>query len=295
MKTESLAKKLGLQLFFTGPTLIAFGVAILLPFLYGLYLTFLKMENVTSVGEFAWFNNYILAFQDDKFWTSLWLTIQYVIYTVIFVNLLGFGMAFLVTAGTRGQNFFRAALFMPNMIGGIVLGYIWAFVFKNTLPAFGELIGNTFLEEYAFLYDPVESFFTMVIVTVWQSSGYMMIIFIAGLLAVPRDLIEASMIDGANAWHRLKAIILPLMVPAFLVTIFLTLRNSFLVFDLNYSLTGGDPFNSTELISMLLVNKAFGESSNYGVAQSEAIILFVVVAAIAWIQFHFGKRREVEA
>jgi raffinose/stachyose/melibiose transport system permease protein len=294
MKTESLVKKLGLQLFFTGPTLVAFGVTILLPFLYGLYLTFLKMENVTSVGEFAWFNNYVLAFQDDKFWTSLWLTIQYVVYTVIFVNLLGFGMAFLVTAGTRGQNFFRAALFMPNMIGGIVLGYIWQFIFVKLLPNIGEALDVEYLK-YSFLGDETQAFFTMVIVTVWQSAGYMMIIFIAGLLAVPRDLIEASMIDGANAWQRLKAIILPLMVPAFLVTIFLTLRNSFLVFDLNYSLTGGEPYNSTELISMLLVNKAFGESSNYGVAQSEAIILFVVVAAIAWIQFHFGKRREVEA
>lgn len=288
-------KQLGWQAFFTGPTILAFAMAIGFPFVFGFYMSFLQLEGISAKGEFVGFVNYMEAFADERYWKSLWTTLQYMFFTVIFANLLAFGMAFLVTAGTRGQNFVRASLFMPNMIGGIVLGYIWVFVLGRVVPTIGEKYALEFLPVSIFG-DEQQAFWALVGVTVWQTAGYMMIILIAGLMNVPRDLIEASMIDGANAWQRLKSITMPLMVPAFLITIFLTMRNSFLVFDLNYSLTAGEPYNSTELISMYLVGKAFNPFVNeFGIAQAEAIILFVIIAFIAWAQFSYGKKREVQA
>jgi raffinose/stachyose/melibiose transport system permease protein len=281
------------QLFFTGPTLIAFLITIIFPFIYGFYLTFLDMKSVTGEATFGGISNYIVALTDQKYWNSMWLTMKFVAATVIFVNIFGFALALLVTSGTRGQNFFRAALFTPNLIGGLVLGYIWQFIFVRSLPSIGEQLNIEYLK-LSFLGDATQAFWALVIVTIWQSSGYMMIIFIAGLVSVPRDLIEASTIDGASSWNRLLRIIMPMMVPSFVVTIFLTLKNAFMIYDLNYSLTKGDPFKSTEMVSMYVVNKAFSEI-NYGVGQTQAIILFIVVALITGLQVYFSKKREVEA
>jgi raffinose/stachyose/melibiose transport system permease protein len=290
---KKIEKRIAHQILFTGPTILAFVITILIPFIYGFYLTLMDMKSVTGESSFNGINNYITAFQDDKFWSSLWLTVKYVIATVFFTNLLGFALAFLVTSGVKGQNFFRTALFTPNLIGGLVLGYIWQFIFVRSLPTFGETFDIEYLK-LSFLGDSVQAFWALVIVTIWQSSGYMMIIFIAGIISIPRDLLEASRIDGANGWNRLKSVIMPLMVPSFVVTVFLTLKNAFMVYDLNYSLTKGDPYNSTEMVSMHVVNKAFSEI-NYGIGQAEAIILFVIVAMVTGFQVYFSKRLEVEA
>jgi raffinose/stachyose/melibiose transport system permease protein len=227
-------KSLGNQIFFTGPTIIFFCLALVIPFLYGLFLSFTSMTTPTSPMNFAGLSNYITAFQDDKFWDSMWLTIKFVAATIIFVNVIGFALAYLVTSGRAGQNFFRASYFMPNLIGGLVLGYIWQFIFVQSLPSIGEKLGIDFLR-LGWLGDEQMAFWSIVIVTIWQSSGYMMIIFIAGLISVPRDIIEASNIDGASTLQRVWRIILPMMVPSFVVTIFLTLKNSFMVYDLNLS------------------------------------------------------------
>lgn len=293
MRNNKKGSGLGDQLFFTGPTLIAFSISILIPFAYGMYLTFMKMSSPVSPMSFAGLDNYVAAWNDAKFWSALWLTVKYTFATIFFVNIIGFALAYLVTSGIKMQNFFRTSLFTPNLIGGLVLGYIWQFVFVQTLPTIGDKLGIE-LFRLGWLGDETLAFWALVIVTIWQSAGYMMIIFIAGLISVPKDVLEAANIDGANVWQRLTRMIMPLMVPSFVVTIFLSLKNAFMVYDINFSLTGGDPFGSTKMISMHVVQKAFGEL-NYGVGQAEAIVLFAVVAIATGLQVYFSKRMEVQA
>ena len=285
--------KLGELLFFTLPTILVFSIAILIPFAYGLYLTFMNMPTIVSKPVFGGFMNYIAAFNDPWFWSSLTITVKYVIVTVIFTNLLAFGLALLVTSGIKAQNFFRTSLFTPNLIGGLVLGYIWQFIFVNTLPTLGQKYGIEIIR-LGWLGDPTQAFWALIIVTIWQLAGYMMIILIAGLVNIPKDVLEASTIDGVNSFEKIRYIILPLMRPAFVITIFMTLKGSFMVYDINYSLTAGGPYNSTMMVSMNIVKKAFVEN-NYGMGQAEAIILFILVAAVAGIQVYIGKKGELQA
>ncbi len=286
-------KKLGMQMFFTLPSIILFSIAVLIPFLYGFYLTLMDMPTLISEPVFGGLINYKAAVQDKLFWDSMKLTVTYVIINIVLVNALAFGLALLVTSGIRGQNFFRTALFTPNLIGGLVLGYIWQFIFVQSMPAIGEKL-NIELLRLGWLGDADLAFWAIVTVSVWQLSGYMMLILIAGLVNVPKDVIEASTIDGANVWQRTRHITMPLIRPAFVITIFMTLKSAFMVYDLNYSLTAGGPYNSTMLVSMNIVRKAFVENS-YGTGQAEAIILFVVVAVVSGIQVYIGKKGEVEA
>jgi raffinose/stachyose/melibiose transport system permease protein len=283
----------GNSLLFLGPTTLFFVMTVVVPFIYGIYLTLNKMDTPSDPMVFSGLLNYVDAFKDSDFWTSLWLTLRFVIATVFFVNLVGFGLAYLVTSGMRIQNAMRTAYFTPNLIGGLVLGYLWQFVFVQSLPAIGEKLGIQWLK-LGWLGDPHMAFWALVLVTIWQTSGYMMIIFIAGLISIPRDVVEASRIDGAGPFRRLLNVTLPLMVPSFVVTIFLSLKNAFMVYDLNFSLTKGGPFNSTEMVSMHVVNKAFVQS-NYGTGQAEAIVLFVIVAVVTGIQVYSSKKMEVEA
>jgi raffinose/stachyose/melibiose transport system permease protein len=286
-------KKLGEQMFFTFPTIFVFSITVLIPFIYGIYLTFMNMPTVISTPVFSGLSNYKVAIKDTVFWSSMWLTVKYVIASIVLVNALGFTLACLVTSGIKGQNFFRTSLFTPNLIGGLVLGYIWQFIFVQTLPTVGQKFGIEILK-LGWLGDEKLAFWALVIVTVWQLAGYMMIIFIAGLVTVPKDVIEASTIDGANGWHRMIHITLPLIRPAFVITIFMTLKSAFMVYDINYSLTAGGPFDSTIMVSMNIVRKAFAEN-HYGIGQAEAIILFIVVAVISGLQVYIGKKGEVEA
>lgn len=285
--------RLGNQLFFTGPTIFFFALAVIVPFVYGFYLTLTDMPTPSSPAVYSGFHNYVDAFHDDKFWASLWLTVKYVGATVVLVNVIGFALSYLVTSGLRSQNFFRTAYFTPNLIGGLVLGYIWQFIFVQSLPTIGEKLGSDWLR-LGWLGDEHMAFWAIVIVTIWQSAGYMMIIFIAGLISVPKDMIEAATIDGASGWQRLTRMVLPMMTPAFIVTIFLSLKNAFMVYDLNFSLTQGGPFGSTTMVSMHVVQKAFIEYK-YGIGQAEAIVLFVIVALVTGFQVYFSKRMEVEA
>ncbi|MDP4162949.1 MAG: sugar ABC transporter permease, partial [Bacillota bacterium] len=266
---------------------------IIIPFVYGIYLTLNSMSTPSDPPVFSGLLNYVNAIHDNQFWDSLWLTLKFVVATVFFVNLVGFGLAYLVTSGIKIQNSLRTAYFTPNLIGGLVLGYIWQFVFVQSLPALGEKLGISWLK-LGWLGDPHMAFWAMVLVTIWQTSGYMMIIFIAGLISIPKELIEAATIDGASPFRRLINVTLPLMVPSFVVTIFLSLKNAFMVYDLNFSLTKGGPYNSTEMVSMHVVNKAFVQA-DYGTGQAEAIILFIIVAIVTGIQVSSSKRLEVEA
>jgi len=293
MTSKKVLVKLGNQLFFTLPTILVFSLAILIPFIYGFYLTFMKMPTIISTPEFTGLGNYQKVFSDPKFWTSLGLTIKYVLASIVFVNVVGFVLAYLVTSGIRGQNFFRTALFTPNLIGGLVLGYIWQFIFVQTLPMIGNNLGIEILR-LGWLGDETLAFWAIVIVTVWQLGGYMMIIFVAGFVALPKEVLEASTIDGTNPLQRLWHVILPLMAPAFVITIFMTLKSAFMVYDINYALTDGGPYDSTVMVSMHIVRKAFVQN-NYSIGQAEAIILFVIVTIVSGIQVYLGKKREVEA
>jgi raffinose/stachyose/melibiose transport system permease protein len=242
---------------------------------------------------FVGLQNYIGALQDADFWAAMWVTVKYVLGTVFFSNILGFGLAYLVTSGVKGQNFFRTALFTPNLIGGLILGYIWQFVFVTSLPILGQQYNIDFLK-LGWLGDEKLAFWALVIVTVWQQAGYMMIIFIAGIMNVPKDIIEASTIDGANGFQRLIHMTLPMMIPSFVVTVFLTLKGAFMVYDINYALTQGGPYGSTKMASMHVVGLAFSQNE-FGLGQAEAIVLFAVVAVATGLQVYFSKRLEVEA
>jgi len=220
------------------------------------------------------------------------LTLKYVFFTVIFTNLIAFLLAYLLTSGIKGQSIFRVIFFTPNLIGGIILGFIWQFIFHNALPYVGRHLGISLISE-SWLATPEKAFWALVLVTVWQYSGYMMMIYIAGLVSIPQDLIEAAIIDGANKFKVLTKIIMPLMAPSFTVCLFLSLQRSFMVYDLNLALTKGGPFKSTELVSMHVYNEAF-LSQNYGIGQAKAFVLFITVAIITLIQVYLSKKAEVE-
>ena len=235
----------------------------------------------------------VAVFTDSVFWDSLALTGWYVLATVIITNVIAFLLAYVLTTGMKGQNIYRAGFFTPNLIGGIILGFIWRFVFSNILVYIGENFDIAFFST-SWLADPNKAFWSIVIVTVWQYSGYMMIIYVAGFMNVPKDILEAASIDGANGFTKMKSIILPMMIPSFTVCLFLSLQRGFMVYEVNLALTKGGPFQSTELVSMHVYNKAF-LSQQYGVGQSEALILFIIVATITLIQVTITKKMEVEA
>jgi raffinose/stachyose/melibiose transport system permease protein len=286
--------RLKTYLLFAGPTTFVFFTVIILPFLFGVYLTFTNWDGIAKTYTFVRFSNYATVVRDRMFWNSFLLTVKYVFYTVLIVNALGFVLAYALTGDTvRGQNLLRTGFFVPNLIGGIILGLVWRFVFSNVLVFIGRSLKIGPLS-YSWLANPDKAFWTLVIVSVWQYSGYMMIIFIAGLTHIPSELIEAATIDGAGGFHRLRTIILPLMVPSFIVTVFLTIQRGFMVYDVNLALTQGGPFKSTELISMFVYEKAF-LAQQYGVGQSQAFFLFLLVAAISLTQVYFTKKLEVEA
>ncbi|MGQ4680880.1 carbohydrate ABC transporter permease [Paenibacillus polymyxa] len=285
--------RLRTRLLFTGPTLFAFITVMIIPFLYGIYLTFTNWDGISTTLTLVGIQNYLAVFRDIEFWKSFALTLKYVFYTVVLINVIAFMLAYVLTKGLKGQSIFRAGFFLPNLVGGIVLGFIWQFIFNNVLVYLGQHADIQALST-TWLADPDKAFWTLVIVTVWQNAGYMMVIYIAGLTGVPNDIMEAASIDGANSWTRLRKMVLPLMVPSFIVCIFLSLQRGFMVYDVNLALTKGGPFSSTQMVSMHVYEKAF-LSRDYGVGQAEAFVLFLMVALITLLQVYFSKKLEVEA
>ncbi|MFD0694568.1 carbohydrate ABC transporter permease [Paenibacillus sp. GCM10027628] len=286
-------ERLRLRLLFTGPTLFAFVTVMIIPFLFGIYLTFTNWDGISTTHTFVALQNYGSVFKDAEFWKSFVLTLKYVFATVVLINIVAFLLAYVLTSGLKGQSFFRAGFFVPNLVGGIMLGFVWQFIFSNVLVYFGQKYHLPWLQA-SWLVTPDKAMWTMIVVTVWQYSGYMMVIYVAGLMNVPKDILEASSIDGASSLARLVKIVLPLTIPSFIVCVFLSLQRGFMVYDLNISLTKGGPFKSTEMVSMHVYQKAF-LSRDYGVGQAEALILFLLVAVITLIQVYYSKKMEVEA
>lgn len=278
---------------FTVPLLIIFITVVIIPFLIGIYYSFFAWDGIAAnPKEFVGFENFMNLMEDKRFLESAWLTTIFTLLSVITINAVGLAFALLVTSKIRTANAARTMLFMPYLIGGLILGYIWKFVFLDVFAFLGELTG---LDKIFFnwLIDPEFALFGMVFVFTWQMAGYIMIIYIAGIQSIPNDVIEAAKIDGATPWQRFLRITFPLLMPALTISLFLTLSSAFKIYDVNLSLTGGGPANATELFAMNIYNEIFG-SGNYGFGQAKAIVFFLIVAAITLTQVYLTKKREVE-
>jgi raffinose/stachyose/melibiose transport system permease protein len=280
-------------LMFAGISTLLFAAVVVIPFIYGLYLTFTSWDGVSKDKPFVGLANYISTFQDTAYWQALGRTFIYSFIAVILVNVVAFILATLVTSGVKGQNFFRAGFFVPNLIGGIVLGYIWKFVFNRAFVALGKSLSIGALST-SWLATTNGAMLCLIIVSVWQYAGYMMLIYVAGFMSISEDVIEAAMIDGCTKFQTMIHISVPMMVSSFVQCLFLTVTRCFMVYDVNLSLTNGEPFNSSVMAAMHVYNTAF-TYKNYGTGQAEALILFVVCAIVGVAQVYVGKKAEVSA
>ena len=267
---------------FVLPTLLAFAVAFMVPFIMGIYLSFCDFTTVTN-AKFVGISNYVKAFTNPDFLKALWFTVKFAVLAVVTINICGFALALMLTQNIKGRNIFRTIFFMPNLIGGIVLGYIWQSMINGVLAKFGVTM----------LLDPKYGYW--IILMNWQLIGYIMIIYIAGLQNVSTDVLEAAKIDGANAWQTLTKVKIPMVMPSITICLFLTISNSFKMFDQNLALTGGGPSNKTTMLALDIYNTFYGKVGFEGVGQAKAVVFFVIVAGIAMSQLVLTRKKEVES
>lgn len=279
------------------PMTAAFAIGFVYPFCKGVYLSFCRFRT-TSDAEFIGFGNYVKAFKDASFTHAFWYTAIFAVVSLILINVFAFAVAYALTQKFRGANLYRTVFFMPNLIGGIVLGYIWSVIFDGILRNYGTSI----------LLDSRFGFWGLIILMCWQQIGYMMIIYIAGLQNVPEEVLEAAQIDGATRWQTLKSVTIPMVMPSITICTFMSLTNGFKLFDQNLALTGGAPFTmekgadgllvtvkETEMLALNIYNTFYGSNvASRGTAQAKAVIFFVLVAGISLIQLTSTRRREVQ-
>ncbi|MCH6268478.1 MULTISPECIES: carbohydrate ABC transporter permease [Neobacillus] len=275
---------------FLAPVLLALSMVVIVPLVFGIYYSFTNWNGI-EVGSFVGLENYLAILDDKEFLDSMWFTVKFSVVSIILINLFGLSLALIVTSKIKSNKFLRTIFFMPNLIGGLILGFIWQFIFIKVFAGIGSVFGIQSLEGW--LSTTQTGFWGLVILMSWQMSGYIMVIYIAYLEGVPGELIEAAEIDGASPFQRLRYIIFPLVAPAFTVSMFLTLSNTFKLYDQNLSLTGGGPYNSTQMVAMEIFKTAFTESE-MAYAQAKAVIFFVIVAVISLTQVYINKKREVE-
>ncbi|MGG3562977.1 sugar ABC transporter permease [Neobacillus rhizosphaerae] len=277
---------------FLGPALVLFLIMKIIPFFLGMYYSFTDWNGISTAKNWIGFDNFLRIFKDEYFLDSFLFTAKYSVVVVILNNVLAFLLAFLLTRKIRTRNPVRAIAFLPNVIGGILLGFIWLFIFTRGLPTVGKLTGIDFFN-LPWLGTENTAFWGIVIVSVWHFAGYLMVIYIAGIASVPHELLESAEMDGATTFHKIRHIILPLIMPVVTVCVFLSLSTSFKVFDVIFSLTKGGPFRSTEPVALDIYVEAFTRN-NMGVGSAKAFIFFIVVALITLLQVWFTKRREVQ-
>ena len=274
------------------PTFAAFCVSFVWPFLQGLFLSFCKFK-ITSNWTWVWFDNYKKAVADPSFLHAFWYTALFALVSMLAINLLAFAVAYALTRGIRGSNIFRTVFFMPNLIGGIVLGYIWSMIFDGILSRYGTSI----------LLNSKYGFWGLIILMCWQQVGYMMIIYIAGLQSVPEDMLEAARIDGASSWQTLWHITIPNVMPSITICTFLTLTNGFKLFDQNLALTAGRPFlmaadgstvKTTEMLALNIYSSFYSNVTNRGVGQAKAVLFFILVVVISLVQLRATRSKEVQ-
>lgn len=269
---------------FALPGIICFLLAFLIPMIMGIYLSFCEFTNVTN-AKWVGLDNYITAFTVDNYFSSaLWLTIKFTIVSVITINFFAFGFALLLTRGITGTNVFRTIFFMPNLIGGIVLGWIWQVIINGILYTQGVTIVS----------DPKYGFWGLVVLMNWQNVGYMMVIYIAAIQNIPSDMLEAATIDGANYPTILRKIIIPTVMPSITICLFMTVTNGFKLFDQNLALTAGEPGKQTEMLALNIYNTFYGRTGFEGVGQAKAVVFTLIVAAIALLQLKLTRSREVQ-
>lgn len=267
------------------PTMVAFLIGFIAPFILGVYLSFCEFTTVTD-AKFVGFKNYLRFWNDpsDVFLHSLWFTALFTVVTVVLINVIGFAVALALTKKIKGTNLFRTVFFMPNLIGGLVLGYVWQLLLNGILAQFQRNLK----------YSEVYGFIGLVILMCWQQIGYMMIIYIAGIQNIPGELIEAAKIDGANSRQILKNVTIPMVMPSITICTFLTLTNSFKLFDQNLALTDGDPSKMSEMLALNIYNTFYGRNGWEGVGQAKAVIFFILVAVIALVQNYLTRSKEVQ-
>ena len=268
---------------FLAPTMAAFLIGFIIPFIEGIYLSFCKFTTIKD-AKFVGIQNYIEAFKDSNFIGSFKFTTLFAIVSLVLINVLAFLIALALTQNIKGKNIFRTVFFMPNLIGGIVLGYVWQLIFDGIFVKF----------DTALKLNETLGFWGLVILVGWQQIGYMMIVYIAGLQAIPGDIQEAAMIDGANRMQRLFKITIPNMMPSITICTFLTITNSFKLFDQNLALTGGEPLHKTEMFALNIYNTFYGRVGAEGVGQAKAVVFFIIVVGIGLLQLKLTRDKEVQ-
>ena len=266
------------------PTVIAFAIGFVWPFLWGIYLSFFRFRTLSNT-KFAGIDNYVKALKDSSFLSSFGFTLVFTIVSVLLINLIAFAVAYFLTKGIKGSTVFRTVFFMPNLIGGIVLGYLWKIILDAVIARYFNS---------ALSLNATYGFWGLVILVCWQQIGYMMIIYIAGLQNVPNEHIEAAKIDGANSGQLIRHITIPAVMPSITICTFLSLTNGFKLFDQNLALTAGKPYNKTEMLALNIYNSFYESTTNMGVGQAKAVIFFIVVVAIALLQLCLTRSREAD-
>lgn len=277
---------------FVLPLVFIFTTVVIIPFFIGIGYSFFSWDGMALNPKiFVGFDNYIQIFTDSRFLDSAKHTVVFTVFAILLINALGLAFALIVTGKLKTRNIARTMLFMPYLIGGLILGYIWKFIFTDAFATIGETTGlnNIF---FNWLLNPNFAIAALIIVATWQMAGYIMIIYITGIQGIPDDVIEAAEVDGAGFWRMLFKIKFPLIMPAFTICIFMTLSNCLKIFDVNLSLTGGGPSNATEMLAMNIYNEIFS-LNNYGYGQAKAIIFFLIVAIVTLIQVSITKKKEV--
>jgi raffinose/stachyose/melibiose transport system permease protein len=281
------------DILFTGPVLFIFFTVVIIPFVMGIYYSFFSWDGIPlNARIFTGMDNYIRLFSDARFINSGRLTVIFTVMSVLVTNVLGLLFALLVTTTLKTRNAARAMFFAPHLIGGLLLGFIWHFVFTDVFKFIGQITGAEKIF-FNWLLNPAFAMFALVAVNAWRMSGYVMIVYIAGIQNIPVDVLEAAHIDGADYGARLRKIVIPLLAPSFTITFFLTISNAFKIYDVNLSLTNGGPSMSTELFAMNIYMEIF-KSNNFGYGQSKAIVFFLFVAAISVVQTYVSKKKELE-
>lgn len=284
--------KKGWYLLFTAPLLIVFVLIVIIPFFTGIGYSFVSWNGLAkNAKEFVGFSNYIKIFSDKQFIKSIINTTIFTLITVVTVNVLGLAFSLIVTTKLKTRNVARTMLFMPYLIGGLILGYIWRYVLGDGMSTLGEMTGLSNLF-FNWLTNKKFAFYAMIVVSTWQMAGYMMIVYIAGLESISDDIIEAAQVDGASFWQTLLHVRLPLLMSSITICLFLTLSNCFKIYDVNVSLTGGGPNNATEMVSLNIFNEIFTKS-HFGYGQAKAIVFFIIISVITLIQVKVTKGREV--
>ena len=289
------------EILFLLPTLIAFLMVIIIPFIFGIYYSFTDWQGTGAATKTVGFENYAAIFKDAGFLHSFLVTLLFTVLNIVTVNVVAFVISLLVTGEIRGRNIYRAGFFVPNLIGGIVLGLVWQFIFSNILPTIGQSLGWATLSK-SLLTNKDTVMGTMVTVNTWQYAGYIMLIYVASIQGIPKSVMEAAEVDGARYWTRVTRIQVPLMANAFTISLFLTLTNSFKMYDVNVALTNGGPVSmfmskpvqASELLALNIYQTAF-KYNNMAQGQAKAVIFFVVLTIFSIIQVSYNKSKEVEA